>query len=164
MVRAIRSPEPLLSTHHSRDPHPLSPDESPKLIPHLLSHVPSCSPQPTMQTLTQHVDIRGGGHLGYSIAGDALPAPMGLLGQWSKDEATVAVHLGLALQPPAHLQNHWSALGYMQPPLTKGTTCLSRQLQLPPHPASENLPLPTSSFPQNEQRHKEEGVHWPEYR
>lgn len=35
---------------------------------------------------------------------------MGLLGQGSKDEAAVAVHLDLALQPPAHLQNHWSAL------------------------------------------------------
>lgn len=66
--------------------------------------------KPAPQPLTQHVDIRGGSHSGHSIAGCALPASVGLLGQWSQDEATVAVHLGLALQPPAHLQKHWSAL------------------------------------------------------
>lgn len=48
--------------------------------------------------------------MGYSIAGTAFPSSMGLLGQGSKEEAVVAVHLGLALQSPAHLQNHWSAL------------------------------------------------------
>lgn len=48
--------------------------------------------------------------MGYSIAGAAFPSSVGLLGQGSKDEAVVAVHLGLALQPPSHLQNHWSAL------------------------------------------------------
>lgn len=48
--------------------------------------------------------------MGDSIAGAAFPSSMGLLGQGSKEEAAVAVHLGLALQSPAHLQNHWSAL------------------------------------------------------
>lgn len=71
------------------------------------SIVISPSPWPSLQPLTQHVDGGGGGHSGHSIAGTAFPVPVGLLGQWSQDETAVAVHLGLALQRPAHLQNHW---------------------------------------------------------
>lgn len=96
-------------------------------------------PQPALQPLTQHVDLCGGGHLGHSIAGGALPAPIGLLGQRSQDEATVAVHLGLALQPPAHLQNHWSALR------THAATPHQGQLQFPPHPDSHGPLLPTGT-------------------
>lgn len=90
-------------------PHLRSPSGAPQTILSPVSSPHGCL-QPALQPLTQHVDIRGGGHSGHSIAGRALPASVGLLGQWSQDEATVAVHLGLGLQPPAHLQNHWSAL------------------------------------------------------
>lgn len=78
-----------------------------------------------IQPLTQHVDIGGSSHSCYRIAGTTFPAPVGLLGQWSKNEAAIAVHLGLAPQSPAHLQNHWSAL---RTHAAKGATHLSRLL------------------------------------
>lgn len=91
-------------THH----HPRGPTT---MIPFLSLqkrfHCNFSQPRPSLQPLTQHVDGGGGGHSGHSIAGTAFPVPVGLLGQWSQDETAVAVHLGLALQPPAHLQNHW---------------------------------------------------------
>ena len=98
-----------LTTHHPRDSPPKIPIWGPQndSFPCVL---PTCCLKPALQPLTQHIDIRGGSHSGHSIAGRALPASVGFLGQWSQDEATVAVHLGLALQPPAHLQKHWSAL------------------------------------------------------
>lgn len=102
-------PGPLPSTYRPRVSHPPSPSGPPN-IPRVLSHTASSSPQLALEPLTQHIEICGGGYLGHSVAGSALPAPVGLLRQWSQDEAPVAVHLGLALQPPAHLQNHWSAL------------------------------------------------------
>lgn len=117
-----------------------------------LSHMISPTPPVLVpnQALTQHVDICEGSHSGYCIAGTAFPAPVGLLGQWPQDEATIAVHLGLDPQPPGHLQNHWSALRTQQPPLTKGATHLSGQLRLPPHPPCSSRLPESSSF-----------LHWP---
>ena len=103
-IQAFCSPPIIPGASHLR-----SPSGAPQTILSPVSSPHGCL-KPALQPLTQHVDIRGGGHSGHSIAGRALPASMGLLGQWSQDEATVAVHLGLALRPPAHLQNHWSAL------------------------------------------------------
>lgn len=142
MVRALREgeglrevPGPLTSTCHPRGPPPTKPTWSSTNNPQ--SHMVSPRPQPALQPLTQHIDVCGGGHSGHSIAGGALPAPIGLLGQRSQDEATVAVHLGLALQPPAHLRNHWSALR------THAATPHQGQLRFPPYPDSDGPLLPT---------------------
>lgn len=124
----------------------------------------SYSPQPALQPLTQHVDLRGGGHLGHSIAGGTLPAPMGLLGQGSQDEATVAVHLGLALQPPAHLQNHWSALRThaATPHQGRHLSLQATPASFPPcfgQPSHFHILLPTNGW-----EHRKEGAQWAEDR
>lgn len=79
--------------------------------------------------------------MGYSIAGAAFPSSLGLLGQGSKDEAVVAVHLGLALQPPAHLQNHWSALKTQAATPHQGGHSSLQVTCAPPHVACDSLKL-----------------------
>lgn len=124
--------------------------------PHLYLPTPtpiSCfpwlpQPQPAPRPLTEHIDIGRSDHMGHSVAGTAFPPSMGLLGQGSEDEAAVAVHLGLTLQPPAHLENHWSALRiHAATPHQGGHSSLQVTCSFPPHMASDSLYLHTSSFP-----------------